>query len=90
MSKVCRKAIVRGKVQGVWYRASTRQRAEALEVNGWAKNCADGSVEVMMCGEESAVTRLTDWLYEGPPLAVVEAIDIEELPCAHLTGFFTQ
>ena len=89
MTKICRKAQVQGKVQGVWYRASTRQRAEQLGVNGWANNLPDGSVEVMMCGEESAVTRLTDWLYEGPPLAVVDNVEVEDLECQHLIDFTT-
>ncbi len=79
MGQLCRKARVQGKVQGVWFRASTRQRAEQLSVNGWANNCADGSVEVMMCGEEADVVCLTDWLYEGPPLAVVESVEVDEM-----------
>ena len=78
MAKVCRKARVEGKVQGVWFRTSTRQRAEQLHIAGWANNCPDGSVEVMMYGEEENVTTLSDWLWEGPPLAIVDKVLIDD------------
>ena len=90
MSKVCRRARVEGKVQGVWFRASTKQRADQLHVAGWANNCLDGSVEVMMFGEESNVTELSDWLWEGPPLAIVDKVLIDDVdgdaPTAFTTG----
>lgn len=79
MPKVCRKARVEGKVQGVWFRASTKQRADQLHVAGWANNCPDGTVEVMMFGEESSVTALSDWLWEGPPLAIVDKVLIDDV-----------
>lgn len=63
-----------GKVQGVWYRASTQQEAERLGVTGYARNMDDGSVEVLMCGEESALEALKEWLQEGPPLSDVTDI----------------
>ncbi len=87
---VARKARVYGKVQGVWFRASTRRRAEKLKLSGWAHNCPDGSVEVMMVGSEVAIAALTDWLYEGPPLAVVDRVEFEEMQQeTDISGFTT-
>jgi acylphosphatase len=76
---VARKAIVRGRVQGVWYRASTAERAVALGVRGHARNLPDGTVEVVAAGEQQAVDALLAWLGQGPPLARVTSVEIEEL-----------
>ena len=75
---VCRRCRVEGLVQGVFFRASTRARAEQLGVTGWAKNLSDGSVEVMVCGAEDAVARLCEWLREGPPQSRVTAVHCVE------------
>lgn len=66
--------IVRGKVQGVWFRASTRAQAERLGLGGHARNLADGSVEVVAVGDDSAIDALERWLHVGPPLSNVEAV----------------
>lgn len=66
--------IVRGKVQGVWFRASTRAQAERLGLGGHARNLADGSVEVIAIGDQDAVDALERWLHVGPPLARVDAV----------------
>jgi len=71
-------------VQGVFYRASTRQRADALGVTGHARNLADGRVEVLACGEPAAVAALCDWLREGPPAASVTDVLVEEVDPATL------
>jgi len=76
---VARKAIVHGRVQGVWYRASTAERAAALGVRGHARNLPDGTVEVVATGEQQAVDALLTWLGQGPPLARVTRVEIEEL-----------
>lgn len=76
---VARRAIVHGRVQGVWYRASTAERARALGVRGHARNLADGTVEVLAVGEPAAVDALLNWLHEGPPLARVSDVVVEEL-----------
>jgi acylphosphatase len=68
---------VAGRVQGVFYRASTRSRAEALGVTGHARNLPDGRVEVLACGAPQAVEALCAWLWEGPPAAHVTAVDVE-------------
>jgi len=70
----CAKFLVRGRVQGVFFRASTRTQAQALGLHGYAKNLADGSVEVLACGAEDALDRLQSWLRQGPPAARVDEV----------------
>ncbi len=67
-----------GKVQGVFYRASTAERARTLGLTGYAKNLPDGRVEVLACGEDAAVEELIGWLWEGPPAAKVSGVEVEE------------
>lgn len=67
-------AIVRGRVQGVYFRESTVQQARALAVSGWVRNRRDGSVEVLMQGAPPAVAALREWLRHGPPAARVDAL----------------
>ena len=66
--------IVRGKVQGVWFRASTRDVAVRLGLTGHARNLANGDVEVLAMGDAEAIVTLADWLQQGPPLARVDAV----------------
>jgi len=74
--KVCKRCFVSGRVQGVFYRASAAERASMLGVTGYAKNLPDGRVEVLACGEEAAVKELCGWLWQGPPNAKVERVEI--------------
>jgi acylphosphatase len=83
---VARRCYVAGRVQGVFFRASTRSRAEALGVTGHARNLPDGRVEVLACGEPSSVEALCSWLREGPPAAHVTAVEIEHVATATLPG----
>lgn len=76
--KICRRCLVSGKVQGVFYRASTAEQANRLGVTGYAKNLSDGRVEVLACGETLAVEQLVAWLRQGPPMAKVTDVDVEE------------
>ena len=76
----CIRCLVSGRVQGVWYRASTRRQALQLGITGRAVNLPDGSVEVLACGDMAALEQLQAWLWQGPPAArvtdvVCEAID---------------
>jgi acylphosphatase len=71
---VCMHCKVTGRVQGVFFRASTRNRAVELGLNGWVRNMPDGSVEVLACGDEAALETLRGWLHEGPPMARVAAV----------------
>jgi acylphosphatase len=77
--RIARRCLVAGRVQGVFYRASTRARAEALGITGHALNLSDGRVEVLACGPAPAVQALCDWLWDGPPAASVTGVEIEEL-----------
>lgn len=72
---ICRRCLVSGRVQGVWYRASTQQEAERLGVSGYARNLADGRVEVLACGDEPSVEELCQWLWQGPRHAEVTRVD---------------
>jgi acylphosphatase len=66
--------IVRGKVQGVWFRASTRDEAVALGLRGHASNLSNGDVEVLAAGEGEAIEQLAAWLQHGPPMARVDDV----------------
>ena len=79
MAKICVHAFVSGRVQGVWYRQSTQQKALSCGVKGWAKNLADGRVEVMLCGEEDAVKEVVAWLHQGPANARVDRVEAQPL-----------
>jgi acylphosphatase len=81
---IARRCFVAGRVQGVFYRASARSRAQALGVTGHARNLPDGRVEVLACGEEAAVEALCRWLWEGPPAAEVRAVELEPVDAASL------
>lgn len=70
----CRKCVVAGRVQGVYYRGATQQRARELGVTGHARNLPDGRVEVLACGEPVAVEALCQWLWQGPPHARVTEV----------------
>ncbi|MGB5671757.1 MAG: acylphosphatase, partial [Sedimenticolaceae bacterium] len=75
----CRRFLVSGRVQGVWFRASTRQRAQELGLTGRAVNLADGRVEVIACGEPAALDALAAWLWHGPEMASVEDVVSEQV-----------
>jgi acylphosphatase len=70
----CRKFRVEGRVQGVWFRESTRKQADRLGICGYAINRTDGSVEVLACGEPEALASLHKWLHQGPPMARVQSV----------------
>ncbi|MGY0217766.1 acylphosphatase [Endozoicomonadaceae bacterium StTr2] len=76
MAVVSKCVRVEGKVQGVWFRASTKEQADRLGIIGWAKNLPDGAVEVLMQGSEENIERLTVWLQKGPPAASVISVNL--------------
>lgn len=87
----CRKFHVSGKVQGVFFRDSTRKKAVSLDLNGYAINLDDGRVEVLACGDENALANLETWLHEGPASADVSRVersdaDVDHPPDGFSTG----
>jgi acylphosphatase len=67
--------LISGKVQGVWFRASTRDQALRLGLRGCASNLADGRVEVLAVGDAEGIEHLANWLQHGPPLARVDVVE---------------
>jgi acylphosphatase len=84
---ICVRCYVAGLVQGVFFRASTREQALSLGINGYARNLNDGRVEVFACGAPDAVARLKDWLRSGPPGARVTGVACETANMEAVTGF---
>ena len=74
--------LVGGRVQGVWFRAATREQALRLHLRGFARNLADGGVEVVAIGDEGALAELEQWLWQGPPLAKVAQVERQPLDTA--------
>lgn len=89
MSKCCIKAIVSGKVQGVWYRRATQEQALKAGVTGYAKNLPDGRVEALLCGEGEAVNTLVEWLWQGPPNASVTHVELQGIEWRNQDAFVT-
>jgi acylphosphatase len=85
--KRCIHCYVTGRVQGVWFRASTQEQAAKLDVPGWVRNLPDGRVEVMACGTLDQLTALFMWLQQGPRLAQVTQVSQEELAWQPYHGF---
>jgi acylphosphatase len=75
MSRVALHLVIHGRVQGVFFRESMRQQAVHLNVDGWARNQADGTVEAVIQGSAESVSKLLKWAQRGPPLAKVTRID---------------
>ncbi|MEO0345721.1 MAG: acylphosphatase [Pseudomonadota bacterium] len=89
MSTIARRFHLAGKVQGVFFRASTRDVAQSLGLRGHAINLRDGRVEVLAVGEPEKITELESWLWQGSPLSWVEAITAEEVTLPELPAGFT-
>ena len=70
--------VISGRVQGVWFRASTREVALRLGILGWVRNMPDGSVETHIQGEDDAVEQMLDWCRQGPLGARVDCVDITD------------
>lgn len=87
---ICKRCHVSGKVQGVFFRASTRERARALGVSGYARNLADGRVEVLACGEHASVEALIAWLHEGSRMARVDEVLVQDANDAPPRDFTTR
>lgn len=84
---VCKRFVVTGRVQGVFYRGAAQDSARRLGLNGWVRNCSDGSVELVACGEARALDELAAWLWKGPSQARVEAVQQEVIALLNFGGF---
>jgi acylphosphatase len=87
MTEIARHLSIGGRVQGVFFRAWTREQAERLGVKGWVRNCPDGHVEAHVEGDESAVEQIIQSLHEGPPAAEVENFRIWDVEPCQFDGF---
>ncbi len=79
---------VSGKVQGVWFRASTQKKAEALNMSGWVRNLSDGAVELVAGGTKIQHEKLFQWLHEGPETAKVTQVVQSEIEDQNLPEKF--
>ena len=80
--------IIRGRVQGVWFRQSTLKTATGLGLAGWVRNLASGEVEALFEGKEPAVEQMLQWCRSGPPLAKVTDIEVNRQPATGLAAPF--
>jgi acylphosphatase len=88
---VCKRCVVEGRVQGVYYRASAARRAHELGIRGHARNLADGRVEVLACGESDTVQAFVSWLWIGSSACKVTAVTMSDAVVEPLlpSGFHT-
>jgi acylphosphatase len=85
----CVKAWVFGKVQGVGFRMFCKRRAKELGLEGYALNLPDGRVEVLLCGDEDALSKMVESLNQGPAFAQVLGVDVESCEPQNISGFMT-
>ncbi|SNY96064.1 acylphosphatase [Halomonas sp. hl-4] len=88
MAECCVRALVTGKVQGVWFRRSTQQQALQQRLTGYAKNLPDGRVEVLLCGSPENVKTVSEWLWRGPDGAQVTHVEFNVLDQCHAPDHF--
>ena len=86
-TQICMRCLVAGRVQGVFFRASTRHQAQTLGLSGHARNLSDGRVEVLVCGDPKQVAKLQAWLRQGPPMAEVSGLSCEPVSFRALPDF---
>jgi acylphosphatase len=79
--------IVKGKVQGVFYRQGTREKAVAIGVKGIVRNEDDGTVKIIATGSSEQLNKLIAWCRQGPPRARVDSVDVKEEAYQNFTGF---
>jgi acylphosphatase len=87
---ICRRSFVSGRVQGVFYRATCVRKAQSLGVSGFARNLADGRVEVLACGERAVVETFIAWLWEGSAaskVTAVETLEVDPASIQRVAGF---
>ena len=87
MSRTRAHVFVSGRVQGVYFRATTREEAREAGVDGWVRNLPDGRVEAVFEGPEDAVEAMVEFCHEGSPAATVEDVEIEHGESEGIEGF---
>lgn len=85
---ICRRYLVSGRVQGVFFRASTQRQAQSQGLTGWVRNRIDGRVEVMACGDEQRLETFAKWLEIGPDYAKVTKIKVINESTSNIPGTF--
>ena len=78
---------IKGKVQGVFYRATAKDVADLLGIKGWVKNLPDNNVEITATASEDMLQKFINWCKKGPPKASVDEVIVEELKLAEFNGF---
>ena len=89
MTKKCIKAWISGRVQGVFFRESTKRQAQQLGITGHAINLPDGRVEVLACGESQQLEQLIEWLHTGPEYAQVSSVKFDTIALQQADAFIT-
>jgi acylphosphatase len=79
--------VIRGRVQGVFFRAETRDRARSLGLSGWVRNVPDGTVEAIFEGDRERIKSILGWCRQGPALAQVDEVQVEWLEPTNEEGF---
>ena len=79
--------IIKGKVQGVFFRATAKEIADNLGIHGWVRNLPDNNVEIRATAHEDILQKFIDWCKQGPPKARVEEVIVEELGVEEFKGF---
>ena len=79
--------LVKGKVQGVFFRATAKEEAVAMGLVGWVKNTNEGDVEMVVSGSEDKLSEFEQWCQSGPPLATVENVKITVVTNEHFENF---
>jgi acylphosphatase len=82
--------VVSGRVQGVCFRAFTRNKAKQLGITGSATNLADGRVDIIAQGDSAAIDQFTTWCHKGPITARVDHCDITEMPVGEILNTFAR
>ena len=79
--------LIKGKVQGVFYRASARDKAMELGITGWVKNTPDGNVEIVASGDKESLEKFIEWCHKGPSRALVTGLTMKEMDTNNFSDF---
>ena len=83
----CVHCVISGKVQGVYYRATTKEVADKYSLKGYVKNLANGDVEAAVEGDENDIEQMIEWLHQGPTRAIVDRVVVKPVLCSNYSDF---